>query len=66
MVVLIITSVALVSLLASILVQPSKGDQERESAGVPDGLHRELADIKAELSALRRSMSVDDPDPPGS
>jgi voltage-gated potassium channel len=54
---------ALASILASILVPPPKEDEEPEVAAAPADVQRELADIKAELTALRRSLESTAGDP---
>lgn len=48
---------ALASILASILVAPSKTEDDPEAAAART-VHEELVDIKAELAALRRSLSA--------
>jgi voltage-gated potassium channel len=53
---------ALASILASILV-PSPDDDEPQMVAAPDGVHQELAGIKAELVALRRSLGAVEGDP---
>ena len=56
---------ALASILASILVPPpsTEGSNERGSSA-PETLQQELIDIKQELAAIRRSMTVGGNDPP--
>jgi len=55
---------ALASILASILVPPPKSDEgEQESVVATDGVQRELADIKQELAALRRTLGAGGADP---
>ena len=55
---------ALASILASILVPPPKNDEgEQESVVATDGVQRELADIKQELAALRRTLGAGGADP---
>jgi len=48
---------ALASILANILVPPAQTEEEEvEAARVDAAVHQELADIKQELAALRRSL----------
>jgi voltage-gated potassium channel len=58
---------ALASILASILVPgPKEAPAEDGQAPVDRSVQQELADIKQELVALRRSMPADGPGDPGS
>ena len=54
---------ALASILASILVPPPREDAEPEPAAAQGDVHRELADIRQELYALRRSLESTAGDP---
>jgi voltage-gated potassium channel len=57
---------ALASILASILVPPAQTQEERDDdASAARTLEHELAEIRSELTALRRSLAVDGADPPG-
>jgi voltage-gated potassium channel len=57
---------ALASILASILVpQPQEPDEAAVVADVGSSVEAELAGIRAELAALRRSLTVDRPGPSG-
>ena len=57
---------ALASILASILVPPPKSDEEEQEAVAARGdVSLELADIKAELTALRRGLSAGGIETPG-
>jgi voltage-gated potassium channel len=56
---------ALASILASILVAPTENEEEPDEAAGTRTVQDELVDIKAELTALRRSLSVGG-EPPGS
>lgn len=56
---------ALASILASILVPAPKTVEEREEVPATGTVREELVEIKAELSALRRSLSIGG-EPPGS
>ena len=48
---------ALASILANILVPPAQTEEEEvDAARVDAAVHQELADIKQELAALRRSL----------
>jgi voltage-gated potassium channel len=56
---------ALASILASILVPAPKTEEEPEELPATGTVREELVEIKAELSALRRSLSIGG-EPPGS
>lgn len=56
---------ALASILASVLVPSPKTQEEPEKVPATGTVREELVEIKAELSALRRSLSVGG-EPPGS
>jgi voltage-gated potassium channel len=49
---------ALASILASVLVAPTEDEVEPDKAATARTVQEELVDIKAELTALRRSLSV--------
>ena len=49
---------ALASILASILVPEPNAEEESEEAPLADTVRDELVEIRAELSALRRSLSI--------
>ena len=49
---------ALASILASVLVAPTEDEDEPDTAAAARTVQEELVDIKAELTALRRSLSV--------
>lgn len=55
---------ALASILASILVPPARDPQEDDDRSVARTVHDELAEIRSELTALRRSLATDGTDPP--
>jgi voltage-gated potassium channel len=55
---------ALASILASILVPTAKTEEELEDAPATGAVRDELVEIKAELAALRRSLSIGG-EPPG-
>jgi hypothetical protein len=56
---------ALASILASILVPPAQTQEERDDdATAARTLQNELAEIRNELTALRRSLAADGTDPP--
>jgi voltage-gated potassium channel len=58
---------ALASILASILVPPGATQEEKdEDASAARAMQDQLREIKNELAALRRSLAVGGPDPPGS
>ena len=58
---------ALASILASILVPPGATQEEKdEDASAARAMQDQLGEIKNELAALRRSLAVGGPDPPGS
>jgi voltage-gated potassium channel len=52
---------ALASILASVLVPPPNRDDAMDGASAARAVQDELADIKLELVALRRSLSIGDP-----
>jgi voltage-gated potassium channel len=55
---------ALASILASILVPPAQTEEEAdEEARADAAVHAELAEIKQELAALRRTLEADRDDP---
>jgi voltage-gated potassium channel len=56
---------ALASILASVLVPAPKTEEEPDEVPATGTVHDELVEIKAELSALRRSLSIGGK-PPGS
>jgi voltage-gated potassium channel len=56
---------ALASILASVLVPSPKTEEEPDGVPATGTVHQELVEIKAELSALRRSLSIGG-GPPGS
>ena len=56
---------ALASILASVLVPSPKTEDEPREAATARTVQDELVDIKAELTALRRSMPVGGDPPPG-
>jgi voltage-gated potassium channel len=56
---------ALASILASVLVAPTKDEDEPDEAAAARTVQEELVDIKAELTALRRSLSVGGDPPSG-
>jgi len=56
---------ALASILASVLVPPAKTEDKPGEAAATRTVEDELVGIKAELAALRRSLSVGG-EPPGS
>jgi voltage-gated potassium channel len=49
---------ALASILASLLVLPPKTEDSPEGAPAARSIQEELVDIRAELAALRRTLSV--------
>jgi voltage-gated potassium channel len=49
---------ALASILASVLVAPKENEDERDEAAGTRTVQDELVEIKAELTALRRALSV--------
>jgi voltage-gated potassium channel len=56
---------ALASILASVLVAPTGNEDERDEAAGTRMVRDELVDIKAELTALRRALSVGGDPPSG-
>jgi voltage-gated potassium channel len=56
---------ALASILASVLVPSPKSEEDPEEVPATGTMREELVEIKAELSALRRSLSIGG-EPPGS
>jgi voltage-gated potassium channel len=56
---------ALASILASVLVAPTENEDERDEAAGTRMVQDELVDIKAELTALRRALSVGGDPPSG-
>ena len=56
---------ALASILASVLVAPTENEDERDEAAGTRRVQDELVEIKAELTALRRALSVGGDSPSG-
>jgi voltage-gated potassium channel len=56
---------ALASILASVLVAPTENEDERDEAAGTRTVQDELVEIKAELTALRRALSVGGDSPSG-
>ena len=56
---------ALASILASVLVAPTENEDERDEAAGTRRVQDELVEIKAELTALRRTLSVGGDPPSG-
>ena len=56
---------ALASILASVLVAPTENEDERDEAAGTRRVQDELVEIKAELTALRRALSVGGDPPSG-
>jgi len=56
---------ALASILASVLVAPTEDEDERDEAAGTRTVQDELVEIKAELTALRRALSVGGDSPSG-